>query len=119
MRKNSLYNTVKNARELLESNSVNNMVLNELRKSYVDAADLDSFVSAADKIFPSLNCGIASLYLKQALKQGKVVKGSYNGNSHTFLILDKEKIIDITADQHGGPAIYVGPLISPWKIQSK
>ena len=118
MRK-GFFNKIKKTREMFESRQIDRVILRELYKSYVNVADFDSFVSAAEKIFPTLNCGLASLYLKHSLKEGKVIQGSYKGNNHTFLMIDKNTIVDITADQYGGPAIYIGPLISPWKIQPK
>ena len=44
-----------------------------------------------------------------------MVTGSYEGQKHTFLMLDN-LVLDITADQFGGPALYVGSLVSPWSL---
>jgi len=67
-------------------------------------------------LFPKLNCGIASLYIQYKLKHGTIVQGFYNNIPHTFFLLG-DNIIDITADQFGGPKIYTGKLKEPWRIQ--
>jgi hypothetical protein len=78
--------------------------------------DINYFVSDAERLFPNLNCGLASVYLKFVLGFGEIVKGSYSGIGHTFLLIQDNNIIDVTADQFGGPKVYVGQLKDPWRI---
>ena len=92
---------------------VTESLLRTLYLEYHAIPEPDLFFSRAKELFPSLNCGIASVYLKHCFGAGQIVQGSYAGLGHTFLVLD-DVIVDITADQFGGPPVYVGPLISPW-----
>jgi hypothetical protein len=82
--------------------------------------DVPLFVGRALRSFPQGACGVASLYLKHLLDDaGNVVHGNYNGIGHTFLALCEVKLLaDITADQFEGPALYVGPIMSPWSAQA-
>jgi FMN phosphatase YigB (HAD superfamily) len=77
--------------------------------------DLDKSIKRANKIFPSLNCGLTILYLRHILKTGNVVNGKFNKFRHTFLVIGKN-IVDITSDQCGGTKTYVGPLVFPYSI---
>ncbi len=72
------------------------------------------FMEMAKLSFPSWNCGLATAYMKDKLQSGEIIRGKYNGSDHTFLLLDNGMIVDVTADQFGGPAVYVGPLKKPW-----
>jgi hypothetical protein len=81
--------------------------------------DINAFLDRAARLFPTGNCGLASIYLQHRLRIGKLEKGKYDGNDHTFLnlkgfITEKALIIDITTDQFRGPAVYVGEYIKPW-----
>ena len=71
-----------------------------------------TFVAKAEAIFPKLNCGLASVYLKNILG-GEIIQGKYGEDKHTFL-LSNDWVVDITADQYGGPKVYVGEFKSPW-----
>lgn len=78
-----------------------------------------SRVSAALEIFPALCCELATTVLRHRVGFGNIVQGRYDINSHAYLDLDHSDlpdhtIGDITADQFGGPSIYVGPLRDPW-----
>jgi hypothetical protein len=86
-----------------------------LYKQYNNIPQIDLFVRQAKELFPELNCGLASIYLKDKLKKGIIVQGTYAGENHTFLLIN-QIVIDITADQYGGPEVYVGPLEEPWKL---
>ncbi len=81
---------------------------------YNPLEDIGSFIKRSRKLFPRLNCGLATLYLREILEDGTVVQGKYNGKNHTFLLIDGNTVVDITADQYGGPKVYVGPLRKPW-----
>lgn len=87
-----------------------------LYDSYNPILDITRFISTAQEIFPRLSCGLASAYLQRLLQKGVVVHGTYKGHGHTFLLIDDHWIVDITADQFGGPKVYVGPLKSPWSM---
>lgn len=91
-------------------------LLKNLYKIYNHDVDIEEFIIEAEKIFPKLNCGLASVYLRYILGTGEVVRGKYNGNNHTFVKIGKSKILDITADQYGGPKIYMGNIKSPWSF---
>ncbi len=74
----------------------------------------ESFLATATQLFPALNCGLASVYLQTVLGKGEIIHGTYKSEGHTFLAI-KNLIIDITADQFGGPKVYVGTLRWPWQ----
>jgi hypothetical protein len=103
-------------RQEFEQGTVNPQILADLYHAYNPLEDIDVFLQRARALFPALNCGIASVYLQYRLKTGAVLRGSYDGEPHTFLDLGEDKIADITADQYGGPVVYVGPLQSPWSV---
>jgi hypothetical protein len=89
------------------------------RRAYADYApniDIDLFLARARSLFPALNCGLCSTYLRAVLRRGTVRCGRYNGERHTVLVVGST-IVDITADQFGGPAVYVGPLMWPWAFE--
>lgn len=102
-------------RRRFESGTVDNNKLVQLYEEYNPIQDTEGFVRSSKRFFPNLNCGLASLYLRDSLHEGEVVRGKYNGNNHTFLLVDGTTVVDITADQYGGPEIYVGPLRKPWE----
>ena len=68
-------------------------------------------------MFPNLNCGLATVYLRKLFSDGRIVNGKYKDNNHTFLLLEDSVVVDITSDQYGGPKVYVGPLQSPWSLE--
>lgn len=79
--------------------------------------DIDRYLDFADRIFPTGNCGLATVYLKHLLGEGELADGEYITNSHQFLEIGK-LVVDITADQFGGPKVYVGPLELPWSLRA-
>jgi hypothetical protein len=105
---------VRQTRRQFEIGLTDQKLLVELYKGYKDVGDTVQFVTKAREIFPNGNCGLASLYLKKELG-GEIIQGKYGEHNHTFL-LHKDVVIDITADQFGGPEVYVGPLRSPWSF---
>ena len=88
------------------------------RRAYTDYApdiDVDLFLSHSRRLFPALNCGLCSTYLRAVLHCGTVRRGRYNADLHTVLIVGST-VIDVTADQFGGPPVYIGPLRQPWTL---
>lgn len=100
-----------------ESGKIPKKLLADLYHNYNPSVEIDSFIDEAERLFPALNCGLASVYLQHVIGRGEVVHGSYNDHNHTFLSIG-ELIIDITADQFGGPKVYIGPLQTPWSLTS-
>ncbi len=69
----------------------------ELKKFYLDynfIENIDDFIDTAQEMFPKLNCGLASVYLKGLFNCGDVVNGFYKNQGHTFLLINK-MVIDI------------------------
>lgn len=106
--------TAYRTREQFEQKSTDTKLLVALYRDYADVGDTAQFVGKARDIFPLGNCDITTLLLKEKLG-GEVVQGKYGEQKHTFLSIDGV-IVDITADQFGGPEVYVGPLRSPWSL---
>lgn len=110
-----IFHTLQIIRRQFELQQVDRLLLRKLYTSYCPSVgNVDLFLLQAQKFFPYLNCGIASLYVQYVLQRGEVTQGSFAGQSHTFLFLPNERIADITSDQLGGPSVYIGPYISPW-----
>ncbi len=82
---------------------------------YNAVAEPRLFVERALEMFPRLCCGLASVYAQHRLGGGSVVRGWYGGQRHTFLSC-RGCVVDLTADQFLGPAVYVGRLRAPWRI---
>lgn len=83
------------------------------------------FVAAALSNFPRRADAdvVASCYLRQRLQQEGLTEwpvvwhhGGYERAQHTYVLLGGLAIADITADQHGGPEVYVGPIEEPWRL---
>lgn len=104
------------ARKDFETKNISRNLLAKLYHLYNPSVDTDLFIAEAEKIFPKLNCGLASVYLQNRLQTGVVARGMYAKNSHTFLRVDDSLVVDITADQYGGPRVYVGELQKPWRL---
>ncbi len=102
-------------RRKFEKGSVDKQELKKIYLNYNFIENIDVFMDTAQKIFPKLNCGLASVYLKNLLNCGDVVNGFYKNQGHTFLLINK-MVIDITADQFDGPKVYVGHLKHPWSL---
>jgi hypothetical protein len=78
--------------------------------------------------FPDEACQVATDELKHRLGFGEIIDGSYRVaepgdhsafQRHEFLDVGetdvaKRTIVDITADQFGGPSVYVGEWRAPW-----
>lgn len=102
------------ARNLFEKSQIPRGKLRELYLEYNHIENINDFLDQAQAMFPVLNCGLASVYLRNIVGDGEVMRGNYKGEGHTFLLLDSV-VIDITADQFDGPPVYVGPLVLPWE----
>lgn len=114
----TLEETVNKVRIDFETKAVPTKILETLYLIYNPlVGDIRTFVLTALEQFPRLYCGLASVYLAEKLSQGEVIQGKYGDHDHTFIHLGNDMIIDITADQYGGPKIYIGPLQSPWAIK--
>lgn len=114
MSEDKLIDLVTDVRLKFEKGRIPKKELTKLYFKYNPNVDINIFVEHALEMFPNLNCGLASVYLQEVLG-GKIVRGQYKNYSHTFLLLNR-KIIDITADQYGGPMVYVGEPVSPWQV---
>lgn len=95
-----------------EKRNVPEEQLSQLYCEYHRIENLVAFIQRARELFPTGNCGLASIFLRKELG-GEVVRGSYAGIPHTFLLVNRN-VVDITADQYGGPRVYIGPLTQPW-----
>lgn len=107
---------VKRIRFEFEHRNIQKSLLVLLYSKYQKVEDVEGFIDQAVDLFPRLNCGVASLYLWHTFGRGKVICGRYKSQRHTVWQIDKQCIVDITADQFGGPAVYIGPLQPPWGI---
>ncbi len=112
---NDLRRIVEKTRKDFESKSVDFELLKKLYSEYQAVPDIDLFIERAIELFPQGNCGLASLYLRHILGVGRIIQGRYEGHNHTFLMVDEE-VIDITADQFGGPKLYIGKPTTPWLL---
>jgi hypothetical protein len=108
----NILDIVERTRTDFDQKNVNIRDLSRLYQAFNPVPNIDMFVLEALKMFPELNCGLATVYLQSKLG-GEIIKGKYQERYHTFLMLG-DQIVDITADQYGGPRIYVGPLQAPW-----
>ena len=117
MKGRSFKNIAIKTRKAFEAKRIDKSILRKLYTQYHPVKNINVFMNRATDLFPNLNCGVASVYLKHVLGKGSIVNGNYSNNNHTFLLLNKKTIIDITADQYGGPKVYVGPLKNPWGLR--
>ena len=99
-----------------ENQKIDENELGELYQRYNSIKSIDSFIQIGKEVFPNLNCGLATVYLKKLFPDSEIIKGKYGDNNHTFLLLDERVVVDITSDQYGGPRVYVGPLRNPWSV---
>ena len=99
-----------------EARRINENTLEQLYQAYNPLLDIGLFLKRAKELFPCLNCGLTTVYLKHLFRDGEIIRGKYCNNNHTFLLLEDSIIVDITSDQYGGPKVYAGPLQSPWLL---
>ncbi len=107
------------ARRDFESGVISPRLLVSLFEVYSPGPGAEDIVRGALRQFPMFGCGVASVYLQHELQEGEVVDGAYinpHGRAlpHTALVIESLVLVDITADQNGGPEVYVGPVESPW-----
>src|SRR5262245_25798387 len=103
------------SRKAFEDQTIPTALLGNLYLEYnPDVGRIERFLRRAAETFPTYNCGLATVYLKHVYGGGEVVNGFYDGHDHTFLKLGG-MAVDITADQFGGPRVYVGTLDLPWE----
>lgn len=113
------------ARKKFEDHEVDSDLLQTLYALYnPDVGAIARFVQQANELFPRLNCGLATVYLKYVLGIGREEQGKYGKEDHTFLLIEEDglkqkTVVDITSDQYGGPCVYVGPLQYPWALKQK
>jgi len=93
---------------------VDRALLARLYEAYQPIPDVESFVARALCMFPNLCCGLASVALRERLPEATITRGAYAGARHTF-VLARGLVVDVTADQFGGPPVYVGPPVWPWE----
>ena len=99
-----------------ETGEVDCQLLLRLYEKYHHVPHGEIFVRKALSSFPRLNCGLASVYLRHHIHQGTIVRGKFKDHLHTFILLRNSIVLDITADQYGGPKIHVGKLAWPWAL---
>ena len=116
MRIKEIEKSVSEIRKDFEEGKVNYNNLKILYQDYNKIDDINNFIDKSKSLFPNLNCGLASLYIINKLRQGRIIKGKHKNDNHTFVLLKKDIIIDITSDQYGGPKVYIGELKEPWRI---
>src|SRR3989338_867482 len=105
------------ARKEFETDKIPINKLKKLYLAYNNMPKIRKFLLQARKLYPKLNCGLATVYLKYRFGFGKIIKGKYKNHNHTFLLLTNKQdklIVDITADQYAGPKVYVGRIKNPW-----
>lgn len=106
-----------NTRKIFENKKIDKSILKELYLKYNPLDNIDSFIEEAINIYPKLNCGLASLYLNSIIKNGEIINGKYKDENHTFLLINKRIVVDITSDQYGDQKVYVGKLIKPYALK--
>jgi hypothetical protein len=110
----SLLKEARLVRRVFELRQCDRRLLAELYGRYNPVPDIRGFIERALAMFPKLCCGLAIIYLRHRLGGwGVACQGFYRTIPHTVLAAD-DLLIDITADQFGGPAVYVGPVLYPW-----
>lgn len=109
------------ARAAFEQMTISRALLRKVvRLSYIEEIPdelVDEYIDLLALAFPFENCDLATGYLLEQYGQGELIIGTYDRVPHVCLglFVGLEKIIvDITADQFGGPPVYVGPLVAPW-----
>ena len=109
----ALWVTANETRQAFEAGLFDVAVARLAYRAYAPGLDIDLFLARSHALFPALNCGLCSAYLRAVLQRGSIRRGYYDGEPHTVLMVGST-VIDVTADQFGGPAVYVGPERPPW-----
>lgn len=110
----------------LELGQYNPLVAAETMRSFLQNSSdstpiADEKMSTFLKSFPRDCCDVATILLIDRVGEGEFVPGVFYSRprvfkGHAFLQLGGV-IADITADQFGGPRVYVGDLVLPWSIK--
>ncbi len=111
----TLHAKAQEVRRAFERGEFNVALARRAYEAYAPDIDIDLFLGRARALFPALNCGLCSTYLGAVLGCGVVRRGKYGAEAHTVLMVGP-LIVDITADQFGGPRVYVGPSQLPWRL---
>ncbi len=115
MNKPEILNIVSQTRNAFEDGSIDSSLLKaRFGIWYPGVANIQEYIDGARDDFPNGCCSMASAYLREEIGAGQIKYGRYNGYGHTVLKLSKFEIVDITADQFGGPDVYYGSLEHPW-----
>ncbi len=115
MEEREIFLLAQKVRKSFEKDESSRSKLEKLYLGYNPIKDIEIFIQKALEAFPKGNCGLTSVYLRQFLPEAKIVRGHYKEQPHTFLVLQGNTVVDITADQFGGPEVYVGSFCDPWK----
>ena len=118
IRTSEIKDVAERVREIFEKKKLRprsrEVIKRRLSRLPLEESRIDEMINKAVEQFPREACIIASLYLNIRLRhRGLIVIGSYQEKPHTYIVLDGV-IVDITADQFGGPRVYVGPIKEPW-----
>lgn len=105
----------KKMRKAFETQAIPSQELIDAYQAYHPTKNIKQIVQSSQKTFPHGTSKLTAAYLQKEIGTGTIVHGNYKGKQHAFLKVGKT-IIDITADQYGGPAVYVGPLKAPWDL---
>jgi hypothetical protein len=89
------------------------------------------FVERALRRFPHGGCGLSALAMREEIGEGEIVQGGYEvpyvrrsgGKAtwsvivipHAYLLVRNWLVVDLACAQHGGPEVYIGPLVPPWR----
>lgn len=79
--------------------------------------EVDKLMETAKRLFPTGCCGLASCLVAAEIPDAKVVTGAYvhDGEERPHTWVEYESmVVDVTADQFGGPRVYVGEKTSEW-----
>ncbi len=98
----------------LINRSVDMRLLAILHKQHFPLHQIRDILPQILQDFPQNNSTIATSYL-QFIMGGDVTRGQYEHHPHFYLTLPRNVIVDITADQFGGPEVFVGKIRSPWQ----
>lgn len=77
--------------------------------------DADAFCTNATAIFPSGRAGSHRCSSVTCLVSETWFTVSMKATGHAFLQVRRRIVVDVTADQFGGPGVHVGDLLPPWE----
>lgn len=111
-------------REMLSTKSYDKDEIVHLTQNFYSKSNpehIQRSVEACLPNFPRGCCDFASLLLQDRIQDGEVTTGVYYKrprafDAHAFLQLGGI-LCDLTADQFGGPRIYIGEFVLPWALK--